>query len=90
MLARALAGSAIAAGCSVRVIDHRSIAWSSATFVGERHRLTLVTSGDAADWLAGLPDAEFALRGHLVVDLLVVGIDADAVATVEVLTLIES
>ncbi len=90
VLARALVASAIAAGCTARIVDQRSVPWSSATFVGERHRLMLATTGNAAAWLADLPEAEFTLRGHLVVDLLVVGVDADAVATLDVLTLIES
>lgn len=90
MLDRALVASAAAVGLAACVLDHRSVAWSSATFVGERHCLTLGLTGEPAAWLADLSEAEFALRGHLVVDLHVVGIDGEGVATLEVLTLVKS
>lgn len=50
--------------------------WHSATFVGMQHQLTLaIQATDAAsrsDALAAtLPEAEFAIRGHIVVDLAV-------------------
>ncbi|MEI9849675.1 MAG: hypothetical protein WDN24_01135 [Sphingomonas sp.] len=70
-LARALLAGAAASGCPVRVDAASCERWASATFTGARHMLNL--SGDAGpaieDWLAGLPEAEFALRGHLVADL---------------------
>lgn len=50
--------------------------WHSATFVGMQHRLTLAlqgtdTSARADALAASLPEAEFAIRGHIVVDLAV-------------------
>ncbi len=50
--------------------------WHSATFVGMQHQLTLAIQGEhasaRADTLtASLPEAEFAIRGHIVVDLAV-------------------
>ena len=56
--------------------------WHSATFVGMQHQLTLTIQGtDAASrseaLAASLPDAEFAIRGHIVVDLAVDGVVHD-------------
>ncbi|WP_443971785.1 hypothetical protein [Sphingobium sp. CR28] len=50
--------------------------WHSATFVGMQHQLSLVIQGEhaaprAAALAASLPEAEFAIRGHIVVDLAV-------------------
>lgn len=90
ILDRALVASAASAGLAACVLDHRSVAWSSATFVGERHSLTMSIAGEPAAWLAVLPEAEFALRGHLVVDLHVAGVDTDGIVSLEVLTLITS
>ena len=70
--------------------------WASATFSGARHTLTLACAADAwaraAPWLAGLPESELVLRGHLVADLAVVEIarlDDRVTALVEVLTVEE-
>lgn len=77
--------------------------WSSATFVGERHRLDLRLHGDsecigaALDRLVELlPDAEFELPGQIVAEakLTALRVDPDpAVAalalTIEVLTVID-
>jgi len=69
LLARALVADAARHGLSVATRDWRSHPWASATFVGHRHVATLVVEGDAAAWLAALPEAEFSLRGHIVADL---------------------
>ncbi len=50
--------------------------WHSATFVGMQHQLSLVIQGEDAAARAkalatSLADAEFAIRGHIVVDLAV-------------------
>ena len=55
----------------------RSIDWQSLTFTGERHEIGLRLRGpDAGDALArlrdGLADAEWALHGHVVADILIV------------------
>ncbi len=55
-----------------------SVDWQSLTFTGERHEITLRLAGpDAAralgllrDWLA---EAEWALEGHVVAEILIVG-----------------
>ena len=52
----------------------RSVDWQSLTFMGERHTLDLVFSGDAAEalmhqTLGGIEEAEFDIRGHLVADI---------------------
>ena len=74
-LERALVRGAADAGIALRVMPAESTRWASVTFTGARHRFTLAaarsTSLDA--WLAGLAEAEFRLRGHLVADLVVAG-----------------
>lgn len=93
-LARALVADARAAGVTATVETASERPWASVTYSGARHRLTL-TAGDApglAGWIAALPEAELAVRGHLVADLVVEAVTvADGVATVvtEVLTLVE-
>ncbi|MES2445002.1 MAG: hypothetical protein V4574_19425 [Pseudomonadota bacterium] len=71
LLERALCESAEAAGCPLAVRVSEMTRWASITFTGARHLLTL--DGDVSPaldaWLAALPEAEFALRDHLVADL---------------------
>ena len=73
MLRRALEASAEAAGCPVVLVESDWTRWASATFTGARHLLALAAppSGALDAWIAGLPDAELRLRGHLVADLAV-------------------
>jgi hypothetical protein len=79
-LERALIASAGAAGCPVTVTEADLTRWASVTFTGARHMLTL--AGMAAPtlerWIAALPEAEFALHGHLVADLSVEAVRRDA------------
>lgn len=94
LLARALLAGAEAAGCPLTLTASDSRRWSSATFAGMQHRLTLSgTTSPALDmWLAALPEAQFALRGHLVADLVVERIrrEGDAMTVeLEVLTVEE-
>lgn len=61
------------AGNGARLLQSGVTPWASATFVGARHRLTLVMTGrDAmarARTLAkAAPDHEFAMAGHFVAD----------------------
>jgi len=58
----------------ILLTNFRSIDWQSLTFVGERHEIELRVPGPGADELVGrlvtgLPDAEFAIPGHLVADI---------------------
>ena len=71
---RALRAAADRADCPITLPSSSSTHWASATFVGERHMFTLTGSaGPAFDaWIDGLPEAEWALCGHLVADLCVV------------------
>lgn len=73
LLARALLADALREGCLVDLTASDSRRWSSATFAGMQHRLVLSgqPAADFATWIASLPEAEFALRGHLVADLVV-------------------
>jgi hypothetical protein len=94
LLARALAASAEAARCPVTIALHDIRRWASVTFSGMRHQLRIEApmSPQLDTWLATLPDAEFALRGHLVADLTIEAIrraDGRATAEIEVLTVEE-
>jgi len=91
LLERALLAGARAAGCLMRLAESESTPWASVTFTGARHRLVLTGERSPAleTWLAGLPEAEVALRGHLVADLGVVRLvrtDKELTAVLEVLT----
>ncbi len=92
MLARAIEAQAHRQGCAVRVETMGMTRWSSATFNGARHRLRLAApAGDkVGNWLAGLAEHEFALRGHLVADVAIHAINrrpAEIDAELEILTL---
>jgi hypothetical protein len=67
----------------------RSVDWQSLTFTGERHEIGLRLRGPhAADALArlrdGLGDAEWALPGHVVADILIVGTRAAGDGAIDV------
>ena len=94
LLERALLESARAAGCALTLRASEMKRWASATFTGARHLLTL--SGHATPtldaWLAALPETEFALRHHLVADMVVQSVTregADVTIAWEVLTVEE-
>ncbi|CAN5200425.1 hypothetical protein BH10PSE13_BH10PSE13_25360 [soil metagenome] len=62
------------AGGDCAVADATLTPWASATFIGARHGITLILrGGDAAvraeALTAMLPDADFAIPGHIVADL---------------------
>lgn len=73
-LRHVLAASARAAGADLAVVRSDATRWASATFNGARHALELAgTASEATErWLADLPDAELAVKGHLVADLKIV------------------
>jgi hypothetical protein len=90
-LERGLLAHAASAGCAVTIVDATWVRWASATFAGARHTLWLQAATSAAldRWLADVPEAEIALRDHLLADLVVTDIvQTDGVAriTVEALT----
>ncbi|MES2987636.1 MAG: hypothetical protein V4808_07005 [Pseudomonadota bacterium] len=94
LLERALIAGAEAEGCAITIPKWDVRRWASATFVGAQHALALTCarSPQLDAWLAALPEAEFALRGHLVADLKVMQIvrDGDAVSVaLEILTVEE-
>ncbi len=73
-----------------------SIDWQSLTFTGERHEISLrLPAPEAADALARLRDgsaeAEWALKGHVVADILIVDTqpseDGSILVDLEALTL---
>lgn len=85
LLERALVAGAAHAGCPITIAAADWTRWASATFNGARHMLTLsAAAGPALDhWLAGLGEAEFALRHHLVADLSVTRVTREGgVATI--------
>jgi hypothetical protein len=75
-LARALEAS----GPDVTVTRRTATRWASVTFTGARHELQCTAPASPAleQWLADLPEAEFAIPGHLVADLAITGMTATA------------
>lgn len=62
----------------ILLIEFRSTSWSSLTFDGERHRISLrIPAPDAERTLGlltrGLGDADFAISGHIVADIAAAG-----------------
>ena len=95
LLIRALRGHAAAASLTMHVESIACTPWASATFVGTLHRLTMaaVPVPGLRDWIDSLPEAVFAMRGHIVADLSVdriETIDGREHVTVGVLTLIDA
>lgn len=69
---------------SFRIDELTSRSWASVTFSGARHRVAFSLEGDgaaaAADaFLAGMEEADFDLRGHILADIAVVAEERDAV-----------
>ena len=57
----------------------RSTDWQSLTFIGERHRIVIRLAGESADdgyrrLVDGLANAELAIPGHIVADIVEVGV----------------
>ena len=98
-LLRAILARAADGKNRILLTDYHSVEWQSLTFVGERHSLTLKIVGDEPHRLmqrltGGIEDAEFAIPGHLVADIVLWGEpreeDDGAVSlTIEALTIAE-
>jgi hypothetical protein len=63
-----------------QVVTHTEKAWASITFAGTRHSLAILFAGDEAveageEFVAALPDHEFAIPGQLVADAGVVEVE---------------
>lgn len=81
----------------ILLTEVHSVDWQSLTFIGERHRIRLriigADSGPAAARLAdGIEDAEFAIPGQVVADIVVATgphqePDGGASLTIEALTI---
>lgn len=87
-LIAALAATALTAHIILNVADIEERPWASATFSGARHVVTVNLDGDDAAidrWLAALPEAQFAMRHHIVADIAVAARSAGG-ATIEALT----
>lgn len=68
------------AGGQAQVLSHSERAWASITFSGARHSLELVFEGIEAakageNFIAELPDHEFAIPGQLVADAAILSVD---------------
>ena len=68
------------AGGHAKFLAHSEKSWASVTFAGTRHRLDLAFAGTdaveaAENFIAFLPEHEFAIRGQLVADAAVTGVD---------------
>lgn len=96
--ARLLRAVLAVAGEGSEIMSSTSCRWSSATFTGARHGVTLQLLGtdarDRAHRLAEtLPDAEFLLAGHVVADISVEsqaycpGADGEGVAQLDLAVL---
>lgn len=73
-LKRVLRVNFVKLGAAVAIESQASRSWASITFSGERHRLALCLPGPgaaaAADaFLDGLAERDFALRGHVLADI---------------------
>jgi hypothetical protein len=96
-LLRALVARAAVSHDRILLIELESTEWQSLTFVGERHEICLRVLGRESRRVAqrltqGLADAEFAIPGHIVADVAVVGTlqsasDGSTVVKLEALTI---
>ncbi len=91
LLVRTLYRDSVAKRCPVEIVSSDWVRWASATFVGARHAMTWTGSPSPAldAWIAGLSDAEFDLRGHLLADLTIRAVSRTATSVgfeVEALT----
>ena len=71
LLARSIEIGARGLHCAVRARPLHATRWASATFSGARHALRLDAAPVPAffEWLTALPERDFAIRGHLVADI---------------------
>lgn len=90
--ARALIAALVAAALTAQIVliiaDTEERPWASATFSGARHIVSVELDGDAAAidrWLAALPEAQWAMRHHVVADIAVATRSAGG-AKIEALT----
>lgn len=91
LVTRAIIQQAAAAGVTIAIDRADWRRWSSATFSGAQHRLTIggVSVPELRAWMTTLADADFAIRDHLVADLVIAGMRDCAgrlEANIEILT----
>ena len=87
-LARALRLSAADAGLDALLLSASERPWASATYAGARHQLVLGIPASTARyrWLAGLAEAELAMRDHVALPPAILAADDERV-TLEIVTL---
>ena len=98
-LLRALIAKADVPRNRILLTEWRSTDWQSLTFMGERHEIRLRIAGPDSHAVGlrlaeGLADAEFAIPGHIVADIAVIGgpipsDDGFTALTIEALTIAE-
>jgi hypothetical protein len=98
-LLRALSARAGVSRDRILLTHAESVDWQSLTLVGERHSISLRITGSDSESVAvrladGLEDAEFAIRGQIVADIILVGKpvghgDGSTAITIEALTIEE-
>ncbi len=98
-LLRALIARAGASRDRILLSEARSTEWQSLTLIGERHVMRLRVPGPGAEAIVrnlveGIEDAEFAIPGQIVADIVVVGTvqrndDGSITVSLEALTIDE-
>lgn len=94
-LGRALAAAFAEHGAMTFVEEIAGTPWASATFSGSRHRIALRLTGPEAELaadsvLADLGEREFALPGHILIDIACEAekrIEGEVLLTLEALTI---
>ena len=72
------------AGGDVEIVRHSERPWSSITFSGSRHTAVLAFTGSCAmeagdDFIAALPDHEFAITRQIVADATIIAVDQETI-----------
>jgi hypothetical protein len=98
-LFRALLGRTSVERDRILLTEYRSVDWQSLTFVGERHEFRFRMAGPGAEeffeaFTADLGEADFALPGHVVVDIALLGAmsregDGSIAFGIEALTIVD-
>jgi len=94
-LQQALIASATASGFAITISASDWYRWSTKTFDGARHILSIEGPDSSAlkNWLSRLPELKLPMRGHLIADIAVVAKRARggrADINVEALTVVEA
>jgi len=94
-LKKALSRSAREAGISITHVAEKTSPWSSCSFVGGRHEVTISADPgeQLGDWLEGLNQDSFTVPGYVLADLLTTTVEHAfdrTVATIDAMTIEEA